>query len=128
MATTWSEEYDPLKHRNPMGSEVGIPPGIARHHRARTVDPHRVLFVRVAGFTFEFHSAEQARACLEFYRLKTLPSGRLSAKDMSGGDPWEFQRWFDRLPGELRREPKRLQVVAALEEAVRALESPRTSG
>src|SRR5260221_8014937 len=105
-----------------MGSEVRIPPGIARHHRAGTIDPHRVQFVRVEGFTFEFHSAEQARACLEFYRLKNLPSGRLSAEDMSGGDHWEFQRWFDRLPGELRREPKRLQVVAALEEAVRALE------
>jgi hypothetical protein len=128
MATTWSEEYDPLKHLNPMGSEVGTPPGIARHLRAGTIDPHRVQFVRVEGFTFEFHSAEQARACLDFYRLKIAPSGRLSSSDMGGGDHWEFQRWFERLPGELRREPKRLKVVAALEDAVRTLESPGTSG
>ena len=111
-----------------MGSEVGTPAGIARYHRAGTIDPHRVQFVRVEGFTFEFHSAEQARACLEFYRVKIPPSGRVSAETMRGGDHWEFQRWFDRLPGELRREPKRLRVVTALEEAVRTLASPRTSG
>ena len=117
MAKIWLEDFDPLKHRNPMSGDVGTPPGIGRHHRAPTLDPHRVVFVQVDGFTFEFHSREQIRACLAFYRQKTLPSSRISSADMGGGDHWEFQRWYERLPGELRRESKRTKVVQALEEA-----------
>jgi hypothetical protein len=35
-----------------------------------------------------------------------------------GGDQTETQRWYDRLPMYLREEPKRVRVVAALEEAL----------
>jgi hypothetical protein len=80
-----------------------------------------VTLVRVEGFTFEFHSPEQAVACLQYFRRTNLPSGRLSARDMAGGDHWEFQRWYERLPPELRRESKRPTVVAALEETARKM-------
>jgi hypothetical protein len=124
VATIWFEDFDPLKHRNPMIAEVGTPPGIGRHYRAPTLEPHRVVLVRVEGFTFEFHSLDQIQACLAFYRQKTLPSGRLSSADMAGGDHWEFQHWYERLPGELRRESKRTKVVQALEEASQLAAQP----
>jgi hypothetical protein len=74
-----------------------------------------VLFVRVAGFTFEFHSVEQIRVCLALYAKKLHPSIRLP---IDGGDHWESQRWFKRLPLSLQEEPKRKKVAAALEEAL----------
>jgi hypothetical protein len=76
--------------------------------------------VRVEGFTFEFHSPEQVVACLQHFRRKILPTGRLP-RDLGGGDHWEFQRWYERLPAGLRREAKRPKVVAALEEAARKI-------
>ena len=124
MATIWFEDFDPLKHRNPMSGEVGTPPSIGRQYRSPTLEPHRVTFVRVEGFTFEFHSLEQIQACLRYYEQKTLPSGRISSRQMAGGDHWEFQRWYERFPGELRRDSKRLKVVRALEEASRQAVQP----
>src|SRR6266478_8231944 len=124
MATIWFENFDPLKHSNPMSGEVGTPPGTERHYRAPTLEHHRVVLVRVEGFTFEFHPLEQILACLAFYRQKTLPSSRISSADLGGGDHWEFQRWYERLPGELRRESKRVKVVQALEEASQVAAQP----
>ena len=124
MATIWFEDFDPLKHRNPMGGEAGTPPSIGRHYRSGTLEPHRVTLVRVEGFTFEFHSLEQIQACLRHYQQKTLPSGRISSRQMAGGDHWEVQRWYERLPGELRRDSKRLKVVRALVEASRRAAQP----
>lgn len=89
--------------------------GVDLYWRAKTLEPHEVLFVRVVGFTFEFHSVEQVRACLAFYARKLHATSRLPTE---GGDRWEFQRWFERLPLFLREEPKRKKVVAALEEAL----------
>jgi hypothetical protein len=102
-----------------MGWEFGQSEGEVRHHRAPTLEPHQVLFVRVAGFTFEFHSVEQVRACQAYYASKHHPSSRLPvATGEYGGDHSEVQRWFERLPLYLREEPKRLQVVAALNDAL----------
>lgn len=120
MARIWFEDYDWTKHRNPMGSEVGTPAGIEHHVRAPSIERHLVTFVRVEGFTFEFHSAEQIQACLEFYSQKTLPSSRVDMSQKAEANSWahwESQRWFDRLPGGLRRESKRTRIVQALEEA-----------
>jgi hypothetical protein len=121
MARIWSEPYEPSKHRNPMGSEAGSPPGIARQQKHGALDPHCVYFVQVEGFTFEFHSVDQARACLDFYRRKIPPTSRVSSSEIGSADHWEMQRWFERLPGELRRDSKRTRVVAALEQAVESM-------
>ena len=123
----WSEPYDSSRHRNPMGSELGEPEGIARHWRARTLQPHRVILVRSAGFTFEFHSARQLRACLTFYAQRHLPSRRSAhaAAMVRSGEVtwrWEVERWHERLPLYLREESRRIRVCAALTEAVRRLE------
>lgn len=51
---------------------AGGPPaeGLDLYWRAKTLEPHEVLFVRVVGFTFECHSVEEVRVCLAFYARK----------------------------------------------------------
>lgn len=117
------ERYEQIRHGNPMGSEVGQPAELDRHWRATTLMPHYVLLVRVAGFTFTFHSMTQLRECLSFYERKLHPSRRSSAhaNAVRGGEVcWrlEVERWHERLPLYLREEPKRQEVVSALRSAV----------
>lgn len=122
MSRIWSEPYNPDRHRNPMrnGWDGPATPAVERYWRAPTLSRHRVLFVQVCGFTFEFHGPEQLAACLAFYAQRHRPTSRLPVADGSyGGDHAETQRWFERLPLYLLEEPKRLQVVAALEAAQR---------
>ena len=115
MAKIWTEPFDAVRHGNKMWLDGPPAEGVELYWRAKTLEPHDVMFVRVAGFTFEFQSIEQINACLAFYTKKVHPSSRLS---INGGDHWEFQRWFERLPLYLQEEPKRKKVVAALEEAL----------
>ena len=121
MATIWSEPFDYARHFNPMNNGWGAPQPeqLAHHMRAPTLEPYHVAFVRVAGFTFEFHSVAQLRVCRAYYAERHQPSSRLSVGIGDyGGDQHETQRWFERLPLYLREEPKRVQVVAALDEAL----------
>jgi len=100
----------------------GAPPApeIQRYWIAPTLERHNVLLVNVCDFTFEFHNREQLQACLVFYTKKHHPSSRLPVSSgQFGGDQWETQRWFERLPLYLREKAKRVQVVAALEDAAR---------
>ena len=115
MAKIWLEPFDPTRHRDMMWPDGPPAKGVDLYWRAKTLEPHDVLFVRVAGFTFEFHSVEQIRVCVAFFAKKLHPTSRLS---IEGADHWEFQRWFERLPLYLQEEPKRKKVVAALEEAL----------
>ena len=122
------EKYDQLRHRNPMGSEVGHPAELDRHWRATTLMPHHVLMVRVAGFAFEFHSMTQLRECLSFYDRKLHSTSRSSVRGYavrSGEVCWrrEVERWHERLPLYLREEPKRQEVLSALRSAVAEAET-----
>jgi hypothetical protein len=122
MARIWSEPFDPNVHRNPMGNGWGAPPApeIERYWRGPTLERHKVLLVRVCEFTFEFHNREQLLACRDFYTKKHQPTSRLPvATGDYGGDQTETQRWFERLPLYLREEAKRIQVVAALDDAAK---------
>src|SRR5687768_15081680 len=101
MAKIWSEPFDEVRHRDHM---LGVPSSTREQHRAPTLLPRQVYFVRVSGFTFEFHSVEQLRACLAFYARKIQPSSR---QHIGAADHWECERWFERLPLYLREEPKR---------------------
>jgi hypothetical protein len=82
--------------------------------------PKWVYCVTVCSFTFEFHSINQINACLKYFSQKVRPSTRIPEKDLwkYGGDHWEMQRWFERLPQRLLQESKRLKVVKALERAL----------
>lgn len=117
MARHWREEFNPAKHRNPMRWDV--PPLASTQAPDRLVDSP-VFFVAVCGFTFEFHGVDQILACRDYYAERIHPSSSL---DVRGGDHWEYQRWFERLPGHLREEPKRLRVIKALDKALTAFSS-----
>ena len=109
MAKIWKEEFDKSRHSNKMEEPVKPPP--------RTTGLHRwVFFARVCSFTFEFHSLQQIKACLDYYSQKIHPSSRIN---IGGADSWEMQRWFERLPMYLLEEPKRQKVVKALSLAIK---------
>lgn len=124
MARIWSEPYDPRRHHNPMNWRGDAPPapGAELHRRAPTLHSHAVVFVRVAGFTFEFHSREQLEAALGYYEQKIPGSSRVaSGRHRNAHDyfePGQVQRWFERLRMFLREEPKRIEVVKALSKAL----------
>ena len=114
MARIWSERYDSAKHKDKMWGQGPAP------HPERDLVDKLVYFVNVCQFTFEFHSIEQIEACLEFFSQKIRPTSRVPNKDRLGwgGDRWEEQRWYDRLPHRLLKEPKRQKLVSALERAL----------
>lgn len=116
MARIWKERHDWLQHGNHMWGE-----GCAEETSPDpTLAPRWVYFVNVCSFTFEFHSFAQIEACLRYYSQKVRPSTRIPWEDLPnyGGDHSEAQRWFERLPQWLLKEPKRVKVVKALERAL----------
>lgn len=126
VATILIEDFDALKHPNPM-----IWVDNAQSERSAHVGnlvPYKVCIVRVCGFRFIFHSLMQLELCLEYYRLEHRPSTRLPVHTGAyGGDHWETQRWFERLPQRLLQKSKRPIVVAALERAVAELGQHRSA-
>lgn len=89
------------------------------HDRAPNLIPYSVCLVTVKGFTFIFHSVEQIRVCLDYYQRKVHASSRLPVyTECLGGDHWECQRWFERLPQFLVEEKTRNAVVSTLEQAI----------
>ena len=92
-------------------------------------------YVEVCGFTFYFRALAEVEEYLNYYQQKIHPSSadgaeqekRFYVKTATGGyfnwsnrgDHWERQSRFDELPFYLREEPKRLQVVKALERALK---------
>ena len=110
MAKIWKEKYDWRLHHNRMAEQ--FPSKIDSRGKVQTA---WVYFVRVCSFTFEFHSKEQIRTCLDYYSSKVRPSSRMS---IGAADHWEAQRWFEHLPMYLLEEPKRLKVVKALVSAI----------
>jgi hypothetical protein len=70
----------------------------------------------VCQFTFAFFSLDMIRQYRDFYAQKILPSSRM-AGPLWYPNGWN-QRWFERLPLRLRKEPKRQRVVKALERAL----------
>jgi hypothetical protein len=92
-----------------------------QYRRAPTLQQYPVYFVRVCGFTFEFHSIEQIEACLKFFSRKVRPSSmiRFSQSDRQmQWLHWVAQRWFERLPMQLLEERRRVRIVPALRQAL----------
>ena len=122
MALIWTEVYDPKKHADKMYDASHIPAvPRERYWRDPTLQRYPVYFVRVCGFTFEFHSLEQLEVCLKFFSQKSRPSSRIA---FSAADKqihwlhWVAQRWFERLPMYLLEERRRVRIVTALKKAL----------
>jgi hypothetical protein len=116
VATIKIEDFDPQIHPNPMwyvDDEQA-----KRQGRVGRLVPYKVCSVEVCGFQFLFHSVVQIDLCLDYYRREHHPSSRLPVyTENLGGDHYETQRWFEKLPQYLLESSKRAKVVAALERA-----------
>ena len=122
MAQIWSETFDPKRHRDKMRDFTRIP-GVPteQYRRAPTLQRYSVYFVRVCGFTFEFHSIEQLQVCLEFFSQKARPSSMIKFSESDRRITWLHsvcQRWFERLPMQLLEERRRIRIVPALKKAL----------
>jgi len=122
MAQIWKEIFDPKRHFDKMHDFTKLP-GVPREQywRAPTLQRYPVYFVRVCGFTFEFHSIRQLEVCLEFFSRKVRPSSviRFSASDRQmQWLHWVCQRWSERLPMQLLEERRRVRIVPALRQAL----------
>lgn len=88
------------------------------YEKAQKLIPYKVCLVTVCNFTFTFHSVMQLDLCIEYYSKDIQPTSRLPFYSQNfGGDHWETQRWFEKLPQYLLEKPKRIKVLAALERA-----------
>jgi hypothetical protein len=111
------EPFDSTRHPKPMRWIDDTQR--QRHDRAPKLIPYSVCLVTVKGFTFIFHSVEQVYVCLDYYSRKIHASSRLPVyTENLGGDHFECQRWFERLPQFLLEEKTRNAVVSTLEEAI----------
>ncbi len=115
MSKYWTEKYDQSKHQNKMWGDGINPP----ENRDFVLDPYDVFFVKECGFTFEFHNLEQLIACKEHFNMKVHKSTRIPESELwkYGGDQSETQRWFERLPKGLRKNPNRIKILKAFEKA-----------
>ena len=98
-----------------------------RHIRSGGLAPYKVCLVEVCGFQFLFHSLMQVELCVDYYSMQIQPTSRLPVHSENlGGDHWETQRWFEKLPSFLLEKSKRPKVIAALQRA--AVEYSKVSG
>ena len=127
MARLWKERYT-LERALELGIHdfensvfVGVPNSEWGKPDFRAWPPW-IYYVEVCRFTFAFFSLEMIREYLGFYSQKVLPSSRFY-----GGSPFSHgaaasvgdgQTRFERLPLRLRKEPRRQQVIKALERAL----------
>ena len=117
MANIRIEDFDEGRHPNPMAYIDNSQ--ARRDSQTRGLVPYKVCLVAVCGFEFIFHSVMQLELCLEYYRRDHHPSSRLPVESGNyGGDHWETQRWFEKLPNYLLEKGKRPRVVSALEQAL----------
>ena len=96
-----------------------------------TANPSWIYYVDVCKFTFTFFSIGMIREYHAYYSMKILPSSRFCNAPWSGGAPAGInengQTRFERLPLRLRKEPNRLRVIKALEQAIAMFENDELS-
>ena len=122
MAQIWTEIFDPKRHSDKM-RDASLVPGVPReqYNLAPTLQRYPVYFVRVCGFTFEFHDLTQLEICLEFFSRKVRPSSMIKFSEADRRIHWLHwvcQRWFERLPMQLLEERRRVRILPALREAL----------
>lgn len=112
MSRCWQEQYDPELHPDYMSSSwIG---GLKAMREATPLVPQWVYCVHVCSFTFLFHSLDQLRTCLGHFEQKLHSSSREPGYSLEH----YWQRWYERLPAYLFKEPKRQRVIRALRQAL----------
>ena len=112
MSRIWKESFDPAKHRDYMATyhTGGLISDTARDNLVE----RWVYFVRVASFTFQFHSPEQIEEARAYFAKTVHPARREPGHELEH----YWQRWFERLPRGIQGGTKRPRVLKALEEAI----------
>lgn len=112
MSRHWKERLDPEKHIDFMcdRSVGGRPVAPVRDNLLE----HRVYFVNVCSFTFQFHSLQQVKQCLDYFQIKIHPGSREPNVDYEH----YLHPWYQRVPQRLFEEARREKVVRALERAL----------
>ncbi len=105
----WSQHFDLHGYRGLPGHDVSPDPKLV---------PVYTYFVEVCGFTFRFGSVAQIEVALEYYRKTIRPSSRLPDSRWLRSEHDVAQRWYERVPGYLREDPKREKVEKALAKAL----------
>jgi len=123
MPRVWLEQYSSTRHSQPMRNFIQGRRAVERYLASPTIHGHKVLLVRVCGFTFTFHSIDELEACRCYYSKKILPSRRShvaaqAVRNRTVGWRWEVERWNERLPLYLREDAKRSRVARALDQAL----------
>lgn len=117
MARWWVERYDPEKHANKMKGVVdGVYTYSFDESPADNLIDKDVIFVHVAGFTFQFLALRHLELAAEYFSQPRKGSSRIEG-GIDGADHWEVQRWFERLPKGIERKERRAEVAKALMQA-----------
>jgi hypothetical protein len=117
VARTIIEDYDQLRHGNPMWYIDDAQR--ERYYRAPTIVPYKVCVVEVCGFKFMFHSLVQLRTCIDYFSCEHQPSSRLPVEvGHNCCSHLEVQRWYEKLPQYLLKKSKRRRVRQALQSAI----------
>ena len=109
MGKVWKEKFDPIKHQDQMDSLGHI--GLAEFAKDNLREAW-VYFAHECNFTFIFMNLDQVEDCLDYFSKKIHPSTKT---DIGAADHWEMQRWFERLPGQLKSEKNRLKILKVLQ-------------
>jgi len=119
MAKIWKEPFDASRHRDFMTTSHtgGFLPGDGSgglDHEHPLMQPHSVYFVREGDFTFQFHSLDQLRECLEYFSAQVHESTRTPGPILE--HYWNL--WFERLPSGLMSGQRKQRIVKALTRAL----------
>lgn len=116
MAQIWKEKLNPDVHRDYMQGyqDAG----------GRPVQPPRdslieawVYFARSGRFQLQFTSQESVEEAIRYFSRKTHPARR----EPNVGLEHYWQRWFERLPPGIHKDPARTKMLNTLEDLKKAI-------
>jgi hypothetical protein len=110
MAQHWKERLDTKKHRDFMtGSQDAG--GIPVEAPADNLITRWVYFIQTTDCTLQFVSVEQIHTARDYFSVRIHAARR----EWNNGLEHYWQRWFERLPPGVHREPARVRILSALD-------------
>ena len=118
MAQIWKERLNVEKHadfmtghQDPGGRPVEAP-------RDNLLESW-VYFMKTPDCELQFTLREQVEEAKRYFEEKIHPARR----EWSNGLEHYWQRWFERLPAGVHRDPNRIRILVALERLLEAIDS-----
>jgi|688.fasta_scaffold1788162_1 hypothetical protein len=117
MAQLWKERLNPAKHLDFMACTGGGPTKSPRDNLIESW----VYFVQTPDCTLQFVSPELVEEARTYFSQKIHPARR----QFNNGLEHCWQRWFERLPPGVHREPNRLRILDALQRLIAEIAADR---